>query len=257
MDNGVEGRQARSNRRRKAVETLLKGGLERLPWVAIVGLAGLILFMPSLYLPPLTPFMPILQTCNHTNLCSSSSTPWGVVTSIFLFDGWNNAGLYLQLLIIFGISNFILPANDVKRRSIFAISVIYASAVVSAILWLLLRPESESFGPSAVVYAFIGVTLGMSVFNAIPRGKTLKDFRGYYSNFATKALSILNILLLGLVLAFILLSPNVFLSVGPNVNVFEHGVSFLMAFALVYAYSIPKLKIGSVTQKTDIGVGHS
>jgi hypothetical protein len=217
---------------------LLEKGVARLPSFAVVGIAGVVLFLPSLFLPPLNPVVAILQTCKYTILCSNAATPWGIVTGIFLFDGWANVNLYLELLVIFVISNVVLPPLEISKRSAFCVILIFASAIISAATWLLIRPWTESYGPSAVVYAFIGFVIGMSLLNVVPRGRTLADFRAYYSSFSNVALGILNLLVAGVILTQIFLSPDTFLSVGPNVNVFEHGVSFLIAFGSACVYSI-------------------
>ena len=228
--------------RRQIALTLLREGLARLPWLVVIGLSGAVLFVPSTFLPPLSPKVPILQTCQYTELCSTRASPWGIVTGLFLYDGWNNADLYLQLLVIFGFANFVLAPDEIRRRSIFTILASFGSAIVSAALWLGFEPASQSFGPSAVVYAFIGVVFGTCIFNIVPRGRTLNELRKYYSATRAKVLLVMNAFMVSFIACFLAFYPAAFLSVGPHVNVFEHGVSFLLALSLVYACLLPELR---------------
>ena len=240
-----EANRTRPLPRRQIALTLLREGLARLPWLVAIGLAGAFLFVPSVFLPPLSPKVPILQTCQYTNLCSTWASPWGIVTGFFLNDGWNNAGLYLQLLLIFGLANFALTADEIRKRSIFAIFANFGSAIISAALWLGFRPASESFGPSAVVYAFIGVVFGTCIFNVVPHGRTLNELGSYYSAPRAKVLLIMNAFMAVFIAGFLAFYPAAFLSVGPHVNNFEHGVRFHLAHGHVNAYLFPEFRTPS------------
>ncbi|MGA2200059.1 MAG: hypothetical protein ABSG45_08995, partial [Nitrososphaerales archaeon] len=46
----------------------------RLVYYGLILLAGVVLFAPANFLPPLNPSTPILSACNYTALCASSRT---------------------------------------------------------------------------------------------------------------------------------------------------------------------------------------
>src|SRR2546428_9176968 len=58
---------------------------------------GVLLLLPSLLLP----IMPGVTGCTTYHLCSSRVTPWGVLTSVFVYDGWQNATVFFGLAVAY------------------------------------------------------------------------------------------------------------------------------------------------------------
>ena len=115
----------------------------------------------------------------------------------------------------------------------------YVSGILPNVLYLALRPNVQFYGPSGVVYAFLGVVLGLSIFNLFPSemsGLNRHAVKAYYQNLRNLALAMLSALVFVFVFGFLLLDPAVFFSTAPNANVFAHGLGFLVGFASAYAY---------------------
>jgi membrane associated rhomboid family serine protease len=211
----------------------------RLVYYGLILLAGVVLFAPANFLPPLNPSTPILSACNYTALCASSRTPWGAVTSIFMFDTSNNIGLFADLAVVFLFSNFVYSPQETRRRCSFVVASMYVSGIIPNLLSLVLRPNVQFYGPSGVVYGFLGVVLGLSIFNLFPsklEGLNFPKLRTYYLNLRNSTLAVLSAVVFVYVFGLFVTNPAAFLSVGPNVNVFAHSLGFILGFASTYIY---------------------
>lgn len=211
----------------------------RLVYYGLLLLAGVLLFAPANFLPPLNPSTPILAACEYTALCASSRTPWGVVTSIFMFDGWDNVGVFVELAAVFMVSNFVFSPQETRRRCSFAVASMYVSGIVPNALFLALRPGVQFFGPSGVIYGFLGVTLALSIFNIFPPGLRRGGgitLTAYYQNMRNFGLAVLNLFVFVSLFGFLVVNTSLFLGAGPNVDVFAHGLGFLLGLASGYLY---------------------
>lgn len=166
-------------------------------------------------------------------LSASSKTPWGIVTSIFIHGGglnhlsFNLAGLFLM----FALYSLTVPNNQIinkdKRVKWFA-GLIFGSAILSNVLFLILRPDSISSGLSGVVFAVQGVAFAQCLLNTF----TLPKCEHPVAPDKKRSLTywMVNVIIFSVIIANITISPSVFLGVAPGVNVFVHGISFLASF---------------------------
>jgi membrane associated rhomboid family serine protease len=156
-----------------------------------------------------------------------------------MFDTWNNLYLFADVGIVFLFSNFVYSPGETRRRCTFAVVSMFASGVIPNILLIAIHPTEEVYGPSGVVYGFIGIVVGLSMFNIFParwEGLTLKGLGAYYLVPSNIALTILNFLVLATLFVFLIGDTSQFLSVAPNVNVFGHSLGFAMGFLSAYLY---------------------
>src|SRR2546426_1105704 len=114
---------------------------------------GVLLLLPALLLP----IMPGVTGCTTYHLCSSRATPWGVLTSMFVYDGWQNAVVFFGLAVAYLPFSSNLNSKTRQGRSNFMSVAIFAVAVVANAIWAVLVPFSTSFGQSGVVYAAWGL----------------------------------------------------------------------------------------------------
>ncbi len=178
-------------------------------------------------------------------LAVSRTTPWGIVTSIFVHSSpihlaYNMAGLFAYTL-LFAVCNSSLTSETKIRIQSFFLICAFGSAVASNILWVFLTPQ-PSLGASGAVYAVQGVLLGFSLMNGLSilnRGKFRTQKR------STKLMVLFNLLVLISLLSQILLSPEIFLGVAAGVNVVAHGFSFYTSLVTTFFwnYYIKKVSI--------------
>jgi len=143
-------------------------------------------------------------------LAVSPSTPWGVVTSLFvhadeahLFS--NMIALFLFLLLLVG-SNVFLPKEEIKRRILDSMVVIFPLPIVLNLLVIFTLPSVKMIGSSAIVYALEGRCLGYAFLNALE----LRKVRTYAQNKRkmTLASSLSNLIVfVGFILNLVLLIP--------------------------------------------------
>lgn len=96
-------------------------------------------------------------------LIASPSTPWGVVTSIFVNSSVdklisNISGLLMYSL-FFSLANFFLPSSERRGRSLIITVLVFPSAIISNIFWIALFPQLSASGTSGIVYGLEGTIL--------------------------------------------------------------------------------------------------
>ncbi len=192
-------------------------------WLII---AGLILFLPSIVIYSIKPT--VLPYCPISQLCSAYSNPLGSFTSIFIYDSWTNMlAFVIFFAFLWGIEVF---ARDyVKARRVkFAAVFMYVGGISANFIDIAYKHNVISYGPSGVVYAFIGIVISLSLINILlpnwERGKDeiikIRD-RGYVA---------INIMVFVFFFLWIFFYPGSFISKAPNVNYAVHGIAFIIGF---------------------------
>ena len=175
-------------------------------------------------------------------LAASSNSPWGIITSIFIHENSSHLTNNMQTLAIFTLifvfSNISYDEKEVRKRTVFFITVAVFAAVFSNVLWVIIRPNTLALGASGLVYATIGATFGFSTSNFIYLSFNLPVTKKTWKQLSKKDkasflfLYLVNLLAFLYILFFALFFTPHFLSEGPKVNVFVHGVSFYTSFLL-------------------------
>ncbi|HXW36514.1 MAG TPA: hypothetical protein VEJ36_01225 [Nitrososphaerales archaeon] len=200
-------------------------------------LAELSILLPGLILPPLASQVPLSQVCRTINLCAGSASPWGVITSIFLYDDWSNFVLLALTLIIFISVHSILPGHEKRRRATYCAAAMFACAITANTMFILVYPHLDSFGPSGVMYAFLGGLIGFAVLNMIHATRGT-GYEG--STDRRRSAMMLNGVIVVLVPLFFFFDPTGFLSASMHANAFVHGISLVGGLFSASIYEIPR-----------------
>lgn len=164
-----------------------------------------------------------------TILAASRNTPWGVITSIFINIDINTSlsnimGLILYLM-FFCCANSFLTSMEKRKRGILLSILVFFSAILSNIIWIVQFPQAPAMGTSGVVYAAAGIILLFALVNLFAV-KQLKE-----SSIALRILWAFNPLTIIFVLydvAYQALGARSLLTEG--VNVVVHYYTFVISF---------------------------
>jgi len=178
------------------------------------------------------------EVCAATQLCTSWSTPWGIVTSNFLFDGLDaNLDVMVYYVVFAVMSIFTLPQAKRRRVSARVALTAFLSGVLANLVWLV-GAEMEyirggagspptSYGYSAVGYGLAGAAT-MLVILVLLRNTQIwlrrrRDTRvmGY--------LMLSGFCLFAVIILPALLGPASFLNIQQGVNYYVHSVSFFVS----------------------------
>jgi hypothetical protein len=172
-------------------------------------------------------------------LSSSTSTPWGTITSVFVHSGGINHLTFNLIGLLFCFAFFTITNVDFKnnRRIISPKSfflLIFVCAFTAGFLLLILRPDSVTSGLSGVVYAAEGVVLALSLVNSLSPPRIARQVKPEQKR--PFLIWLINLFTFASILLYLICSPALFLGEALNVNVFVHGVSFLEAFFATLPY---------------------
>jgi hypothetical protein len=198
--------------------------------------AGAVLFGTSLVLPLVPTGFGASAFCNATMLCTHGTTPWGTVTSVFLYDGWSNILLYFIILVMYIAFSDRVDSGERRRRARFGSVAIFGVATIANALWLHFVPMAYSWGSSGVVYALWGFLLAFTLFDGMPRNPKSLDPRTWYASKQERGSAMGNLMVFSMTAIMLVSGPSAFLSSGPGVNVFAHGVSFLGGYFSANVY---------------------
>lgn len=172
----------------------------------------------------------------------SPSNPWGVFTSIFLHRSWEHLTANLAMLGVWNLYVVILPSllsdGQKRGRASFFLPVVFGSAVLSQILWVVALNNANagasfsSVGASGLVYSFSGAVLGFALTNATD---AFTKYKTEANKKRARFVMAGNGLVVAMLLAIVLLIPDSFLSKGPGINAFVHGLAFVFGLFAVMA----------------------
>ena len=178
-------------------------------------------------------------------MSSSTSTPWGIITSVVVHGGGINHLTFNLLGLLFWFAFLTLTNIDPKNNRIILttrsyLTLIFSCAFTASFLWLLLRPDGTTSGLSGVVYAAEGVVLALSLVNSLSLQRIKKPIMAQQKR--AFLLWLVNVFAVTFILLYLFYSPALFLGEALNVNAFAHGISFLIAFFVTLFYSLIKNK---------------
>jgi len=162
-------------------------------------------------------------------LAASSSTPWGVVTSLFIHGdvvrlASNLVGL-LSFVLVFIFTNFFLPAGERVWRVTFFTLAILSATILSNLIWIFVG-SLGSIGASGLIYASEGAVTGFCLLNF---WRVYSEPRGTCN---ARSVLFVNLLVFILICVWMVFYSNSFISYGRDVNVLVHGSSFMLALIL-------------------------
>lgn len=174
--------------------------------------------------------------CNGELLCTHGTTLWGIVTSVFIYDSWTNIPSYFAILVVYAQFSDQLNPSERRRRAKFSAIAIFVAAFVANALWVRLLPSTYSWGPSGVVYALWGMMLAFTLFDGMPRSPMGLDPRTWYKDKKERKAAFGSLAMFAATAVMLVTEPSVFLSAGPGINVFVHGMSFMGGYLGAYVY---------------------
>ena len=192
-------------------------------WLII---AGLILFLPSIMIYAAKPT--ILPYCPVKELCSAYSTPWGAFTSIFIYDSWTNIFAFVIFFVFLWATEIFARDYVRPRRANFAAIFMYVAGISASLIEIAYNHNIISFGPSGVVYGFIGIVVSLSLINILlPNWERGKD---NITKIEDKAYFIINLIVFLFFFVWIFFYPASFISKSQGVNYAVHGIAFIIGF---------------------------
>lgn len=113
----------------------------------------------------------ILLGSNVAMVGNSIRSPWGIITSNFIFDGINNIEAYAMFLFFLWVTSVAYQSKIRKERYIASMISMFVGAFIANGIWLYTmylgnNPEITG-GQSAVVYAFWGACFSLFVIDSV------------------------------------------------------------------------------------------
>lgn len=134
--------------------------------------------------------------------------------------------------LVFAVTNDSIPAMERRsRQTVFIFGMFLSGALANAVfLWT----YGHSYGASGLVYAAWGITSVFCLFNALLGDRQSQDVVPCHSDSPdlrrARRNRLANFVVFVVLIGAVFLSPALFLSAGPGVNVLVHALSFLFAF---------------------------
>jgi len=177
----------------------------------------------------------------------STTTPWGIVTSVFAHGGFmhlrdNMLGLCF-FFIIFFITNFFPSKEERESRVTFFLVIIFAAAIVSNIAWIIIAPQRGAIGSSGLVYASQGIVTGFALSNGLRIFQLSHDVKKKRPLYI--AVYVFNLVVFLSLCIPIFLDAKAFLNVAENVNSVVHGIAFLVGLFLTTIWAWVRQVINS------------
>lgn len=173
-------------------------------------------------------------------LAASRQTPWGIITSLFVHENeahlLNNMIALFTFLMLLVTSNAFLSKEEMKRRILNSLIVIFLFPVVLNLSLISFFPELKMIGSSGIVYALEGRCLGLSLLNALELRKIRNRIKNERKVLLASSLSNLTVFV-GFLLNLALF-PEVFLASGPQTIATFHSLAFFGGFLTVLVYVV-------------------
>ncbi|NIN67488.1 MAG: rhomboid family intramembrane serine protease [Anaerolineae bacterium] len=178
------------------------------------------------------------------DLGASRSNPLGVLTAPFVHSGLDRLLSNMLFLgyftFLFVLVNLPCQGHERRKRSLFFALTVLPAAVATGVLFVVLKPGT-AVGASGIAYAALGVGFGFSVTNVSHEvGIRIGYLRG--TSMQREGLPaqwiVVNLFVFVTLFAMIIIQPQEFLGVGEGVDVFGHGVAFLIALGLTIVYAM-------------------
>lgn len=181
---------------------------------------------------------------NPTSLYLGGTTPWGIITSIFVYDGLSNITSFYLLASLYIFSTIYQTPLVRAQRSTLIVKSSYFVPVFVNVLWFARAYNVNgafSYGQSGIIYAYWGIITFFSLvsfFEIFFGWRKIKSNKASYDNKEFKTLKTKNYFSLFfdisiLILTFgLLTNPTVFFNMSKGVNYFVHVFSFLGGIAI-------------------------
>jgi len=194
-----------------------------------IAIAGILLYLPCLAFPPLTNPPVLSSLCQTTHMCTYTQTPWGIVTSLSLFDGSDNLITFVFCALMFVRISIGESPGELAKRSLFFLGTSFGIAIFSNFLWMVLNPAEMSYGQSGVVYSFMATVLALVCVKGLPLGR----IQSYRQSLPSLSMSISSIA----IFALLTIDPlKTLMFYGPGLNPFVHEITFFSTFLITVPF---------------------
>ena len=133
-------------------------------------------------------------------------------------------------------SNINLPNKIKRKRSIFSVITMFFAGIMANLIDIALDPRIISYGPSGVIYGFAGIVIAFILINFVSVKINLEIFKKRKEHEKEFSSFLVNLVLLIIMIPFISLYSNLFLSKGPGINFAVHSITFLLGLFLTLSY---------------------
>lgn len=176
-------------------------------------------------------------------LAASPRTPWGIITSLFVHGNErhlveNMIPLFFFLVFLV-VTNMFLSEEEIKRRVLFSLPLIFSIPIMLNFLWIKLGPDVGVIGSSGIGYALEGICMGFALINSLELRRINKCAQNQRKTLLV--FPFINIIFFIGLLFYLVFSPSAFFSVGPRTNILIHYWAFYAGFLTVLLYMIPEL----------------
>ena len=131
------------------------------PYDAIFILNGFIFFLIGMLVT--IPF--IIYHVSLAPISNSIKSPWGIITSNFVYDGFGNLEAYILYMSLFLVTCSAYSYETRKKRYLTIICSMFVGGVIANGIWLYTmftqRSSVTSAGESSVIFAFIGACFAL------------------------------------------------------------------------------------------------
>lgn len=194
-------------------------------------------------------------------LANSISTPWGIITSNFVYDGIQNIFAMLFFLVLLYLTNFSFGLELRRARYKVTIVSMFFGGFFANLLWfaemLKIGSTVTSIGQSGVIYGFWGACFSLFLFDTISiviskvtklTGRSSSNIEILKSNrnILRWIGGFFSILFSIIVLADLYDGQIAFFSELPGINYFVHIIAFLTGMVvciIVYVLILARITI--------------
>ncbi len=192
---------------------------------------------------------------NIAILYDSLKTPWGVITSMFVYDGDGNIVAYALFAGLFMGANAAYDRSIRVNRYLLVICSSIFAAIIANIsnlgLYAVVNQNGSAYGQSGIVYGLIGAVTAITLFDfgiyllilyrrarKQPIALRIKKISDRKSRKVTTSTFVVFTLLFTVI--YVIIDPFNFFSVAPGVDSFVHLISFgggaIASIYILYKY---------------------
>ncbi|KAA8922160.1 hypothetical protein [Thermoplasma sp.] len=185
------------------------------------------------------------------SLYVSPNTPWGIFTSLLIYDGSGNVKFFLIFAFLFSAANAAHNRDLRVRRIILSMEASVLGAVIANFLNLLLylftEPNGSSYGQSGVVYGLMGAAGSMALFDMTMYIMTAAEHAKrndgsssvlIESSYPRIAVSLTGLMIiLSLTFIYSAIDIQAFYSIRSGIDSFVHSMAFASS-GMIFVFSM-------------------
>lgn len=185
-------------------------------------------------------FSQITLTNHNIYYNNYSNFPFGILSGLFLYDGWPNMLSFVTGIILFGISSIRYDQKTVRTRATFSIAAMFLIGLLANLYWVLMYPSLSAYGQSGVMFALNGIVLIFCTFNV---GPLFVDFKQGLRNLKGESLrnflaSVMSVIMVAFILYYVVFFKAAFLNENAGVAFPIHAISFVLGVVFTVFFDL-------------------